>query len=482
MRPPMRRALVLACLLLAAPALAGCVDEAPAATDAPSLDPRAPRTLYVADCAVAPAPSDAWPEGCLAHASPNPSPSKTEVDAAVNPRDPLHVVVASKDLDTTASDCVWSVAQVSRDGGRTWTTSYVGGTKETRPPASPLAPWACITDPILVFDQEGTLYYALQAYDVAQKSPLPTGAGSAILLARSRDGGDTWDKVTTLHAGDGVGAFHDYMRAATSPATGSVFVAWNQISGLAASEPVLVASRDGGESAAPPVYLPVPASPAGARQTGVAVAPDGTVHVMLMAGRAAYLVSSDDDGRTFGLPVEAFTVTPVDAIPNVDFRVFTFVELAAAPDGCLHAAWTDGRAGEGDADVYHAASCDGGASWTRARKANPDASGTDQFMPRLVVDARGTVHVAYMTRAYDAANTLVDVEWAYSTDQGASWTAKRLTTASFDGDLGVHQSGFPFLGDYLGIATSGDRTYVGAPTTATGVAEIAVAALTPRDA
>jgi hypothetical protein len=85
------------------------------------------------------------------------------------------------------------------------------------------------------------------------------------------------------------------------------------------------------------------------------------------------------------------------------------------------------------------------------------------------------MHVVYFTRAYDANATLVDAEWAYSLDGGQTWTTQRLTETSFNGDLGIHQDGFPFIGDYIGISTSGGDVYMGFPSTVTGRAEIAVA-------
>lgn len=478
------RALPLAILVLLS---AGCT------TPAPQEEPQGPtppaRAVYAADCRIA---SADWPEPCLAWASRNPSPSKTEIDIAVNPLDPRNVVVSSKDLDREASDCVWAVPQVSKDGGKTWTTVYVGGKKTERLPGQPLFGWACVTDPIMAFDKEGWLYYTLQAYDLGAQWPLPVGdSGSTMLLARSKDGGESWDKIIPLHAGEGTAVYHDYIRMASNPKTGSVYSVWNQVS-VATGVPVLVATRDRGETAAPPVYLPVPDSPAGGFQSAVAAASDGTVYVVVRgfdpAGGAqgAYLLASADDAQTFGAPVRMFSYTPVNGIPNAQYRVGTFVELAVdnsggERDGCLFAAWADGAKGEGDADILLARSCDEGQTWSEPARVNVDNTKSDQFMPRVVVDAEGVVLVTYMTRAYDPDNTLVDGEIAYSSDGGATWTAKRLTARSFDGDKGVHQNGSPFLGDYIGIASAGGRTYASFPTTVTGKAEIAVAAVGPSE-
>jgi hypothetical protein len=88
------------------------------------------------------------------------------------------------------------------------------------------------------------------------------------------------------------------------------------------------------------------------------------------------------------------------------------------------------------------------------------------------------VHVVYMTRAYDPANKLIDAEEAWSADGGVTWHAERLTKTSWDGDKGVHQDGFPFYGDYIGIDSAGGKTYAAFPVCETGVCEIGVAKIT----
>jgi len=253
--------------------------------------------------------------------------------------------------------------------------------------------------------------------------------------------------------------------------------------------PVLVAVKAGAMSAQPPVYIPVPAEMGTAGESAIfadANGTSGTVYVILgglNSGGTSYFTTSADDGATFSAPVKMFDVKPIESpLPNSKFRVGTSVEGAidrsTGPHaGCIYTAWSDGANGKGDADVLSSHSCDKGKTWSKAARVNRDNTKSDQIMPRVAVGADGTVHVVYLTRAYDPNNKLLDAEYAYSTDGGATWSTKRLTTKSFDGDLGVHQDGFPFLGDYLGIDSQGARTYAGFPDTETGVSEIGVAAI-----
>lgn len=501
---------VLVTLISLAAVVAGCLQDR--ADNQPGPGPLQP--LFAPDCTIA-----NWIEPCLALASPNDSPSKTEIDLAVNPKDPLNVVVASKDLDKSASGCVWAVAQASKDGGKTWTTSYLGGKTSERKPGDPLYGWGCITDPIFAFDKEGWVYYALQAYNAGTNTNRPPAGGDAgvtsgsqFFLARSKDGGMKWDKIIPLHVGDGTLVFHDYPRMASNPATGSTFVIWNQFNTLPVNvpgsvpgpradvTPVFAGTRDRGETPIQPVYL-VPANDPRAGQYGIdgfAIGKDGTLYVTLDTYKddkvsEVWLIKSTDDGRTWSAPAKIFEiqrVTPAQGqgrvhTPTTKFRMSSAVEIAidtsdGPTSGCLHAVWIGN--GTGDADVLARKSCDAlKSNWGPPVRVNRDNGTAWQMMVRNAVTSDGVVHVVYHTQAYDPAQRLLDAEYAYSED-GTNWTTRRLTTTSFDGDKGIHQDGFPFFGDYNGIGASGTTVYVGFADSASGRAEIAVARLVKTSA
>lgn len=440
---------------------------------------------YALDCSIASTGVPGWTEPCLALASPNESPSKTEIDLAVNPTDPMNVFVASKDLDPLASpdSCVWAVGQVTHDGGHTWTTVYVGGTMAQRTPTQPLFGWRCITDPILQYAPDGTLHYSLQAYDyepLVETPPLGLPLepeGGNMYQAISTDGGATFPTIEFLHAGDEAAIFHDYMRMAHNPQTGTVFTLWNQITAGVTVFPVLVAVDAAGQ-VRPPVYFAAPEALGNLGLNTIVGAPDGAVHALFSSGGSVYQASSADDGRTFSLPTQRFDFTPMQDLPGVEFRSGSSVEVAVdrsggPREGCLFAVVADGA--QDVADLVSRSLCPGDASWGAPTGVSVGPRGGAQFFPRISVDGRGTVHVVSLTQAYDPDHRLLDAEWARSTDGGQTWTVQRLTATSFDGDLGIHQNGFPFIGDYIGIDSVGDHTYMAFPTTVTGRAEIAVA-------
>ncbi|MGQ0536517.1 MAG: hypothetical protein ACT4PT_10640 [Methanobacteriota archaeon] len=491
----------LLAVLLLAPVVAGCLDAGDGG-DEPLPTIGFP---FLQDCTLT-----NWGDPCTVLASPNDSPSKAEIDLVVNPTDPMNVFVASKDLDPAASPCVWSVGQVTKDGGDTWNTVYVAGKRGERLPPNPLFGWNCITDPIMVFDAEGTLYYALQAYNYDPSETWgpglpcdPTGqlcdpatSGSAFFLARSTDGGETFPHIIPMAVGDGNVVFHDYPRMLANPATGSVHTVWNAV-GSGGVNPYVVTTRDGGESVDRPTVVAFPDAP---RTTffasGFAAGSDGTLYMtvgkigpeFLVEGfpetLLGHLAVSRDDGRTFAEFLPAFEIFPFGGLPNVEFRAGTKAELAmdnsGGPySGRLYVVFDDARNRVSESvpnvDVSVAWTDDGGATWSEPLRVNGDPTPHDQWMPRATVGPDGALHVMFYDRRYDPTNRLVDVTYAVSTDGGATFSEKRVTATSFDGDLGVHQNGFPFIGDYNGIGAVGPHLYMGYADTRTGRAEIAVA-------
>src|SRR5688572_13962152 len=436
----MRTMRILVALALALAAMSpGCLDDGDG--DASGGDGEADGGGYRLDCSIG-STAPGWTEPCLAFASRNDSPSKAEIDLAVNPTDPLNVFVASKDMDPLASPgpCVWAVGQVTHDGGGTWSTVYVGGTMDERDPMEPLFGWRCITDPILQFTSEGRLHYSLQAYDyepLVETPPIGTGGfeleGGNMYTALSTDGGKTFPVIELMHAGDEAVIFHDFMRMGINPATDTVFTLWNQITAAVGRVPVLSATEADG-TVRPPVYLANPEAPGNMGINAIAGTPDGTVHAFATIaadGQETLLrFTSDDDGQSFGLPVEQFTLTTMQDVTNFESRTGTNVEVVADTSGgpfqgCLYAVWADGASDVGD--ILSRSSCDDGASWSEAVLVSSGPHEGAQVFPRHSVDGRGTVHVVYQTQSYDPAGAFLDAEWARSTDGGATWTVERLT-------------------------------------------------------
>lgn len=491
---------LLASILLAFALFAGCAGPGPEPT--PSSSPPPPPPAYELDCSIAPGMGGSdWPQTCLALASPNDSPSKAEVDLAVNPLDPLNIVVASKDKDPLASnDCVWAVAQVTKDGGRTWTTVYVGGPLANRAPETRL--YECVTDPIMEFDAQGVFYYALQIYDHTPRgSPDPNvpDTGSAFILARSRDGGLTYERYVVQAEGLGDIVFHDYPRMIVNPATQSIHTIWNAYvttPGASNLYPVVSSSRDGGQTVDAPLILRAPegaASPLGFF-SGFAATRDGDIYVTMAKGENSddgdptkvWIWKSTDDARTFSEVGEAFTIHPTPRQHGThDYRTPSFAEMAIDASvgphaGRIYVFWPEWSAAT-QSDILSSSSDDGGLNWTPPVNVASKPEGDQVFM-RPAVGPDGTVHVLFATQAYSGSE-LLDQVHAWSRDGGANWTDQRLTKVSFDADKGIHQDDFPFIGDYNGLKVDPDGVVHAAwGDTATGRAEIAYARIAATSA
>jgi hypothetical protein len=114
-----------------------------------------------------------------------------------------------------------------------------------------------------------------------------------------------------------------------------------------------------------------------------------------------------------------------------------------------------GGFGNGDTDVYLRYSTDGGSSWSAGTLV---ASGTAlQFWPAVDVQPDGTVDVVW----YESSNGgMVDVYYAGSDDGGVTFgTPVKMTSAPTDWTTTTSNI-TPNFGDYIGISSIANRTFV----------------------
>ncbi|MCA1812820.1 MAG: glycoside hydrolase, partial [Halobacteriales archaeon] len=488
------------CLLLLAPALAGCAAPKPSATQDPPPDATPPGMGTQPPVNNTPAPPPKPRPQRISFGGPS-----NEVSIAVDPKNPDRILVGAKDYSLFfAPPCpaqnVWAGVYISNDGGRFWRHTVIPGfPRDPRP--SVLAGYRCASDPEVAFDNSGNAYYVGLAFGNATDlndtqlppSPVPPPVPvppppampnaslpvqpdpgpSVIFLGKSKDG-LTWD-VHTVFGGEPGSINVELTRPvlAIDPQGQGLWMAWTTAAGLPVDPglpvgvgvgSIMVArSTDGGATWSPPVTVASTSAPAvlggapnlAARADGsllltwVAAAPDGTDSTILSA-------VSTDGGQTFGPPATVATIVPVPSpLPNSKFRVANFLELALDTGtgplkGSAYLAWNDHATGT--SKVLVAASKDGGATWSAPKMVQAEGTRNDQFLPALSVAPNGDVQVLFYDRRDDSANRLI-VPWtARSADGGATWNETALDFAPFDGDLSLHQNGQPFLGDYIGLA------------------------------
>jgi hypothetical protein len=83
-------------------------------------------------------------------------------------------------------------------------------------------------------------------------------------------------------------------------------------------------------------------------------------------------------------------------------------------------------------------------------KALCNAPGTDRFLPAILQDKNGVIHVLYYTSQNDPSNLITEVHLATSKDFGNSFTYRNLSTENFNPyDIVVDGS---YMGDYISLA------------------------------
>ena len=244
---------------------------------------------------------------------------------------------------------------------------------------------------------------------------------------------------------------------------GYVYEEWMGCRGIA-----LARSTDGGRTWDAPVSLPdTVGSNVNTWDPALAVAPDGTVYASFMLSRGGqyYPVvdASFDHGATF---TQSSSLIPPDP-KNWGDRDF----IAVGPDGTVYVTWDYGPErtsitsicasngscafATGDLNVVMQKSTDGGKTWSKMSYISPGfpASGGDSAP--LVVEPGGRIDVLY--QGYQITNpTTYTMNPAYSyftssVDGGATWSTPvavgpqagtmSLSEWWIDGDIGIDAAG-----------------------------------------
>jgi hypothetical protein len=289
---------------------------------------------------------------------------------AVDPTNPQRVYVGWRQgvFAADAKEKLKSVVAASADGGRTW--------------GAPVD----LTDergadfPALAVDKAGAVHavYWIRTALGAPTTPAPV---RPITYRRSTDQGKTWSPPVDIDPGN-VGAGHPPLLAA-DPNTQDIYMVWNANSEVQNTVPgfngdldvFLRVSHDAGQTWSDRVVLSDETVKANQYEPGIAIAPDGTVHVawydfkhsptnpLVSTGHSGdtgiadvYATSSSDHGSTFAPPIRV-NDRGIDRSKgvwsnNIDSK---FNVGVAATDKAVHFAWQDTRnaLGEtGSEDIY----------------------------------------------------------------------------------------------------------------------------------
>jgi hypothetical protein len=406
---------------------------------------------------------------------------------AVDPGNELRVLAAVADHRSRRCHVLRSL-----DGGQSW------GMLEASP-ALASYPFCShgqggVIQAAMAFGRNGTVYLAMNAWD-DQDGARRTGA---IVVARSRDFGDTWETTMVYNArgttGDAEELIRPFHSFAVDTKTGSddvIYVTFGiNMTGLSAPNaqpvrPVVAISRDGGRTFAEPknlaegvfegpelrqqaisaVTTTVPtgattttAPPANSRaaqpnqaanfggsnnrgSTVTGVDGDGKVYISWLTGSAnvtpappsaRMMSTSADGGQTWNTAVSMPPGYDVPGRPS----------MAVSEDGIIHLVYgrNPNSAVSGGGEIYHRASTDGGTTWSEEKKITDDndADMFGQYFPNASVAPNGRLDVVWWDTRDDIGIRSNDLYYAFSTDDGQTWSAnRRITDRSVDRRLGV---------------------------------------------
>lgn len=379
-------------------------------------------------------------------------------------------------------------------------------------------------DPVIAFDRQGNAYAAAISVDEEEftiGSAVGSAAISAIPIALSKDGGQTWEEPTSsarVHVTTRVinrGAeesttyelslpFLDKPWLTVGPSaqdasedviyvTYTKFLTRMEIFFLFDVDPFtlvpvtetsieLVRSEDGGRTWSEPIAVsPVVQSTQGegapsrvVQGSQPVVAPDGTLYVTWVdstdddsfKGRGeVYVARSSDDGRTF-VTNRAADFSEIGFSPrNAQFRFWgsTFPQIAAGPDGQVYVLYTARSADKktDDGDIFFAGSVDRGETWTR-KQLNDDDTARLQFFPSIATSPDGTIHAMWGDMRDDPVETRYHIYYTSSEDGGKTWIENARVT-DFPSNPNYAFPGGAFIGDYFTIKATDDDVYMAWP-------------------
>lgn len=398
-----------------------------------------------------------------------PGRSFTSPSLVVDPDNPNLVYAAT--VDVRSQRCTFLR---SADAGRTWTSADASPSPESHPYCTSTTGF--IPMAFLEMGQNGTLYYLHNAWDLQDDGV--DGDNRSVFLARSTDQGESWLSTPVRNnrgkqGNDIERSIANDLAVDTSGPTDVVYAGYGTSFPLP-EEPsrpghaMVAVSTDEGASFAEPVSVvgeffenkanhagPIPDGDDpggyfGGSSPTMTVDDSGRLSVAWI-GRTAnitpsppsglYLSQSTDRGATF----EVTEVQPGDKANTGTTGPMLRWSPAGGEAGSLHLVW-EGKepVTQGDRDILHRRSLDGGATWSDSTVVNDDDPALlfGQFHPNLRVAPNGRLDLVWWDQRDAAGAFGTDVYYAYSSDAGATWSPdQRMTDRLIDRTIGVWKPG-----------------------------------------
>ena len=415
--------------------------------------------------------------------------SEVEPLVAVNPTNPNNIVGVYQQDRWSNGGAHGLVAAVSHDGGATWPVhSWAHFSKCSGGTAANGGDLDRASDPWVTISPNGNAYFMSLSASADQTT-------SAMLVAKSTNGGDTWSEPTTLIRETSAFHFNDKNSMTADPTDSRyVYAVWDRsrhpsenagFNALHSSsfrgDIYFARTTDGGRTWEPARAIFAPKANLFTIGNQIAVQPDGTLVDIFSLSKGSggqpslnpfheSVIVSNDKGVHWSEPINISTDQSVDVRdPDTgqDVRAGEGIpDIAVDPNnGTLYAVWDDGRFNGGAYDeIAFSQSTDDGQTWSAPIKVNQTPStvpvGDRQaFTPAVHVASDGTVGISY----YDFRNNtpapgLVTDAWLVHCHSDCTnptgWSESHLA-GPFNLEQAPVARGF-FLGDYEGLASIGN--------------------------
>lgn len=393
-----------------------------------------------------------------------------EPHLASDPTNPQHLVGVWQQDRWLGGAATATLTAVSFDGGHTWKQS------DARMSQCSGGPLALASDPWVTISPNGTVYQAGLGVAIGTNQN-----DFVVLVSRSHDGGLTWENPAVLSHSNG----DDKETIIADPNDSRyVYAVWDR-SGSTSTANWFARSVDGGASWEPSrlIYDPGLNTFAGFNQ--IVVLPDGTlVDVFILSKTTSTITAmrSTDHGLTWSAPIpiaQNKSVGVVDSRTQIGVRSGSGIPKAAVDpiSGTIYVVWEDARFSNGVRQgIAMSKSKDGGLSWSAPVQVNQIPQ-VQAFTPAIAVAVRNSLTgpksmlgITYFDfrQVGDDLSKLPTSYWQIvSNDEGATWEESGVVPP-FDMLRSALSGVAHFIGDYHGLAASGDRLVKFFASTATG--------------